>query len=324
MSAIKKIAIMCSGGDCAGMNPAIKQFVEYSISRGVQPYGVKMGFTGLYEGQISPLNYGDVSGIVHLGGTVLGSSRFPKMHEAHVRAEMASRLNSAGIDSLIVLGGNGSFKGLELLNKEFGLSVVGIPATIDNDVFGSETALGVDTASNVIRHCLDQIRDTASSFHRAFIVETMGRDCGYLALVTALTSGAEVCLVPEIDFSLLKIESRLKAQLSTGRKYIIGIVSEGVPDGSNQLKEMIETKLEMTCRITVLGHIQRGGSPTVKDRLHGFETVTIAINELLNGNKGFAVLCEQGRWRSRALHEIEPKIIGIPNSLLSMAERLGN
>ena len=269
----RSIAIMCSGGDCAGMNPAIKHFTEHSLSNGIRPYGVSLGFAGLFRGEIKPLAYQDVSGILHCGGTILGSSRFPEFHQAEVRTKVKEQLDKFGIDSLIVLGGDGSFRAMELLHREHGISVAGIPATIDNDVLGTETALGVDTALNVIRHSLDQLRDTASSFQRAFVVETMGRNCGYLAIITALTSGAEVCIVPEVEYDLSAIEKRLNDRLNRGRNYLTAIVSEAIPGGAAMLKEMIQTKLKMSTRVTVLGHVQRGGCPTVRDRLIAFESI---------------------------------------------------
>ncbi|MDF1813882.1 MAG: 6-phosphofructokinase [Verrucomicrobiales bacterium] len=321
---VKRVAILCSGGDCAGMNPAVKQFTEYATARGLEPYGINMGLAGLFRGDITPLGYHDVSGIVYRGGTILGSSRFPEFHDPEIRKVAAEQLRRHQIDSLVVLGGNGSFLALECLRRECGVSVVGLPATIDNDVYGSEMALGVDTSLNVIRHCLDSIRDTASSFHRAFVVETMGRDCGYLAIITALTSGAEVCLVPEVEFDITAIENRLRGEIENGRTYLTAIVSEAVDGGAQMLTEVIESRLKMACRTTVLGHVQRGGSPTVADRLNAFEMITIAVDELLAGRESFAVLSQSGRWVPVQLIDIVARVISIPPNLLSMAHRLAN
>ena len=324
MSQSRKVAILCSGGDSAGMNPALKHFTEYARCNEIEPFGVMMGFAGLYEGNIKPLQYTDVAGIIHRGGTILGSSRFPELHQPDVRLKVKQQLDRHGIDQLVVLGGNGSFKGMELLSKEHGIPVVGIPATIDNDVNGSENALGVDTALNVIRHCLDQIRDTAASFHRAFIVETMGRNCGYLAMVTALTSGAEVCIVPEVNYDYDSIERRLREQIEAGRSYLTAIVSEAIRDGSDQLNKLIKERLGMSCRTTVLGHIQRGGSPTVADRLAAFESVTVAIDALQSGQENFVVLYRNGNWTPVPVDEVEPVIISTPEALKTMTYRLAN
>ena len=324
MSQPRKVAILCSGGDSAGMNPALKHFTEYARCNQIEPFGVMMGFAGLFEGKIKPMQYTDVAGIIHRGGTILGSSRFPEFHQPEVRQEIRQQLERHEIESLVVLGGNGSFKGMELLSKEHGIPVVGIPATIDNDVKGSENALGVDTALNVIRHCLDQIRDTAASFHRAFIVETMGRNCGYLAMVTALTSGAEICIVPEVGYDYESIEQRLHGQIDAGRSYLTAIVSEAIHDGSVQLKKMITERLGMSCRTTVLGHIQRGGSPTVADRLAAFESVTVAVDAMQSGQENFVVLYRNGQWAPIPVDEVEPVVISTPESLKTMTYRLAN
>ena len=324
MRDLKRIAILCSGGDCAGMNPAIKQFTEYARDKGILPYAVEDGLSGLIANRIVPIEFERVRGILHRGGTVIGSSRCPQFHECEYRAKAAENLRTQGIDALVLMGGNGSFRALEAFGAEHDFPFVGIPATIDNDVFGSETCLGVDTSLNVIRHCLDEIRDTASSFKRAFIVETMGRDCGYLALVSAITSGAEICIVPEIDYDLDSITERVQRQLKEGRRYLIAVVSEGANGAASELKEFIQSRLGMSCRVTVLGHIQRGGSSTVLDRLHAFQTATIAIDELLKGGKAKAILYQNGCWKPYHFSGVVKTFPALGEHLLNTARRLSH
>ena len=205
---MNKIAILCSGGDVSGMNPALKRFVEYSFSNGLEPYFVYEGYEGLIDGKIEKANYSDVTGIIHRGGTKIYSARSTRFQEKDFRAQAAKNLKDLGIDKIVVLGGDGSFRGMDIFFQEHGIAFCGIPSTIDNDINGTQYCLGVDTALNVIKVATDNVRDTASSFKRAFVIEVMGRDCGYLALVSALTSGAEMCLIPEIPYSLDKLKER--------------------------------------------------------------------------------------------------------------------
>ena len=314
-------ALLTSGGDCAGMNPAIKYFVERCIGRGHRPWGVEDGFEGLIDGAIRPLDYDDVGGIINRGGTVLRCSRSERFHDPEWRAAAAENLEAHGIDGLVVLGGEGSFAGTRVLSEESSVSCAGIPATIDNDVPGSDYCLGVDTALNVILRSIDEIRDTASSFRRAFVVETMGRHCGYLALISALVSGAEVCIIPEIEHDLEKISNRLKTEFGRGRRYAIAIVSEGVPGASEQMLEWFQRELSIDSRLTTLGHTQRGGSPTVHDRLMAVEFVAEAIEGLEAGEMAFAVLHQKGCLERRALSELPTKFQLNPQ-LLDLVRRL--
>jgi 6-phosphofructokinase 1 len=260
------IAIMTSGGDSAGMNPAIKYFVEHTIFNGLEPYFIYDGLEGLIDNKIKKASFNDVSGIVHLGGTVIGSSRSKRFFEYSYRKQAFDNLQNHGITKIIVLGGDGSFRAMDVFYKDFGIKFIGIPATIDNDIFGTDYCLGVDTALNVIRESIDSIRDTASSFKRAFVIETMGRDSGYLALVSAITSGAEICIIPEMPYDLETKKIQILRELKEGRRYAIAIVSEGIKV-TEEIVEWFEKETGMETRATVLGHIQRGGNPTVFDRL---------------------------------------------------------
>ena len=283
------IAIMCSGGDAPGMNPAIKKFVDYVYEKGEIPYLVYDGLEGLIDGSIKEASYSDVAGIMHLGGTIIRSSRSKRFFEYKYRKQAYENLKKYGVNSLVVLGGDGSFRALDVLNQEFDIRFVGIPTTIDNDIYGTEYSLGVDTALNVIRDAIDKIKDTASAFNRAFVVETMGRECGYLAAVSAITSGAEICLIPEMRFDRENATTKLKEEIANGRRYLLAIVAEGV-EQTQETKEWIEKTFGLETRITVLGHIQRGGSPTVKDRLMAFEFILKSIDYLQDNTKANKVI----------------------------------
>ena len=274
------IAIMCSGGDAAGMNPAIKQFVEYGFELGLKSYLIYDGLEGLIDGDIREATHERVGGIIHRGGTVIRSSRSKRFFEIEYRKQAYENLKEKGIDKLVVLGGDGSFRAMRQFYHDFGINFVGIPTTIDNDIFGTDYCLGVDTALNVIRESIDDIRDTAASFKRAFVIETMGRDCGYLALVSALTSGAEMVIVPELQTNLETLKTRFKKEIKEGRSYILAIVAEG-SGRTDEVCEWFKTEIGMDSRASTIGHIQRGGSPSVIDRLMAFEFVRLAIDKLM-------------------------------------------
>jgi len=278
----KNIAILCSGGDVSGMNPALKHFVEYSIKKGLTPYFVYDGYEGLIDNKIQKATYEDVAGIITRGGTKIGSARSKRFMQKEYREIAKNNLDKLKIDKLVVLGGDGSFRGLHIFYKESGIKFCGIPSTIDNDIAGTDYCLGVDSALNIIKTSIDAIRDTASSFKRAFIIETMGRDCGYLALVSALTSGAELCLIPEKQYDLKAHEEDFKKQIKNGRRYFIAIVSEGIKENSQDIADWFEDKIGIEARVSVLGHIQRGGNPSIYDRLMAYKFVNFAIDGLVD------------------------------------------
>jgi len=286
----KNIAILCSGGDVSGMNPALKQFVEYSLQNNLTPYFVYDGYEGLIDNNIKKASYCDVAGIINRGGTKIGSARSKRFLQAKYRVIAKENLDKLQITMLIVLGGDGSFKGLHTFYKEHKISFCGIPSTIDNDISGTEYCLGVDTALNMIKFSIDSIRDTASSFKRAFIIETMGNKCGYLALVSHLTSGSELCLIPEIDYNLNDYEQKFRQEIQNGRRYFIAVVAEGIEQDSQEIAEWFEEKIGIESRVNVLGHLQRGGNPTVKDRLMAYKFITYAIDGLLK-NKNESIIC---------------------------------
>ena len=284
------IGILCSGGDVSGMNPALKHFVEYAMEKELVPYFIYDGYEGLIDNNIKKVSYPDVSGIITRGGTKIGSSRSKRFMQKKYRAVAKQNLSSLDIDMLIVLGGDGSFRGLDIFHKEHKINFCGIPSTIDNDINGTDYCLGVDTALNIIKTSIDAIRDTASSFKRAFVIETMGRNCGYLALVSHLTSGSELCLIPEISYDLKIYEKKFIQEMQDGRRYFIAIVSEGIKDSSQDIAEWFEQKIGIEARISILGHIQRGGNPSIYDRLMAYKFITHAIDSLLK-NVSASVVC---------------------------------
>jgi 6-phosphofructokinase 1 len=321
---MQNIAILCSGGDVSGMNAALKRFVEYSIAKGLTPFFVDSGFEGLIDNKIVKADYRDVAGIISRGGTKIHSSRSKRFMKEEYRKQAVSNLKSHGIDSLIVLGGDGSFKGIQALSDESeGLSFAGIPATIDNDIAGTEYCLGVDTALNVIKYAIDSIRDTASSFSRAFVIEAMGRECGYLTLVSALTSGAEMCLIPEIPYELDNYKERFKKEIEEGREYFIAVVSEALKN-SEEIVQWFEKEIGIESRLMVLGHIQRGGNPTVQDRLMAFHFVTHAIDGLLEGYESSVVCYSNCGFNHKKIEEVAFKKYQIKEDLLKLGMEFGS
>ena len=318
-----KIAILTSGGDSSGMNPAIKKFVEYSIEKGYEPYFVYEGLEGLIDGKIKKASYKDVGGIIYRGGTIIRSSRSKRWYEKTYRKQAFENLKKYNIDLLIVLGGDGSFRGLNVFYNEFKIPFLGIPASIDNDLALNEYMIGVDTALNVIREAVDDIRDTASSFNRAFVIETMGRECGYLALTSAIANGAEMCLIPEIPFNLESLKKRYLKEIKEGRTYFIAIVAEGLKI-TDKIKKWFEEEIGFESRATVLGHIQRGGSPTVLERLRAAEFIKVAIDNVeKNPNKIVTYYKEQFILRDldeiiNAKYELNKEMIELAKPLMGI------
>jgi len=317
------IAILTSGGDCAGMNPAIKHFVDYCFYKNIQPYLIYDGLEGLIDGDIKKAMHDDVAGIIHEGGTKIGSSRSKRFFEYKYREQAYNNLKLHGIDKVVILGGDGSFRALNQFYKDFGVQFVGIPATIDNDIFGTDYCLGVDTALNMIRDATDAIRDTSASFKRGCVIETMGRDCGYLALVSALTCGAEVCVIPEKAYNLESLGKKLKNQIRHGRRYIVCIVAEGT-DQTQNLVDWLEDDVGIETRATILGHTQRGGNPTVHDRLMAIEYVSNAVDKLLSDNRheGLVVVYKNAKFEFVTIDYVNSHKYTIEKHLMSLGESM--
>jgi 6-phosphofructokinase 1 len=319
---MQKIAILCSGGDVSGMNAALKRFVEYSIAKGMIPYFIYNGFEGMIDNHIEKAGYEDVAGIITRGGTKIGSARSKRFMEKAYRAAAIENLKSHGIDAVVVLGGDGSFKGMQKLSEESDIAFGGIPATIDNDIAGTEYCLGVDTALNVIKYSIDAVRDTASSFGRAFVIETMGRECGYLALVSALTSGAEMCLIPEIPYDLTAYRERFLRERESGRSYFIAIVSEAL-DKTETIRQWFEEEIGIESRTVILGHTQRGGNPTVHDRLMAYRFVTHAMDGLLAGKRNAVICYNEGGFTYKSIEDVALKTYTISRDLLALGKEYG-
>jgi len=317
---MKNIAILCSGGDVSGMNAALKRFVEYAFDKGLKPFFIHNGYEGLIDDAIYEAGYSDVAGIISIGGTKIRTSRSERFKEKSFRQKALENLKKREIGGVIVLGGDGSFKGMKKLSEESdGIRFMGIPSTIDNDIAQTQYCLGVDTALNDIRVAIDSIRDTASSFGRAFVIEVMGRDCGYLALVSALTSGAEMCLIPEIPYNLEDYKRLFIKQREAGRRYFIAVVSEALKN-SEEISAWFEKEIHIESRVTVLGHIQRGGVPTVYDRLMAFHFITSAIEALLDGSSSSVICYSDNTFVGKPIEEVAFKKYHIDEALLKLGK----
>jgi 6-phosphofructokinase 1 len=284
---MRKIGILTSGGDCSGMNAAVRGAVRTALRLNLEIVGFRKGYLGLMNGDCITLDSRSVSGTIHRGGTMLQSARSPEFRTPEGQQKALEILTGLGVEGLIVAGGDGSLAGALALHR-LGFPVVGIPASIDNDIPGTDMALGVDTALNNIIYAVDSIKDTASSHARAFVIEVMGRHSGYLASVSAIATGAEFALVPERGFDLAEICRNLRSRYEEGRDNAIIILAEGAGNGQ-QIAESIKDAIGFETRVTVLGHYQRGGAPTVFDRLLGSRFGKKAVELLMEGKRGIMV-----------------------------------
>lgn len=283
---MKKIGVLTSGGDSPGMNAAIRAVVRKAIYHGLEVAGIFHGYQGLIDGNIKPLERGDVGDIIQRGGTMLYSARCLEFKEEAGQLKAIEQLRAHEIDGLVVIGGDGSYRGAKALTKR-GIPCVGVPGTIDNDIAGTDYTIGFDTALNTVIEAIDKIRDTATSHDRSFIIEVMGRDAGDLALWAGLAGGAETILIPEEPHDLEDMAERLKRGRDRGKKHSIIIVAEGVMSGQDLQVKLLEMGIET--RVSVLGHIQRGGSPTARDRVLASQMGAKAVELLLQNNGGKAV-----------------------------------
>ena len=284
-SKVRNIAVLTSGGDASGMNACIRAVVRTALYHDLNVFGVFDGFLGLVNNNIKRLEYKDVSNILQTGGTILGTARCQEFFELEFRKKAFDNLKSKSIDGLIIIGGDGSFKGATIFSNEFNFPVVGIPGTIDNDINGTDYTLGFDTALNTIVNALDNIRDTASSHHRIFLIEVMGNKSGLLAMYSAIASGAREVFMPEKTEDLVEIKQKIAKAISMNRSSMI-IVSEG--DEMGGVKEvydyLYDHNLADKIRMSVLGHIQRGGRPSFIDRFNAAIFGEAAVSELIKGS----------------------------------------
>jgi len=292
---MKRIAVLTSGGDGPGLNPCIRAVVRRGLRAGVEVFGVRWGYAGLIDNDMTSLDSRDVSGILGKGGTFLGTARCPEFLDINVRRTAIRHLNQRGIEGLIVIGGNGSLTGAQALH-EMGFPTLGVPGSIDNDIDGTDMAVGVDTTLNTILDAIDRIKDTASSHQRAFLVEVMGRNCGYLALQSGLAGGAELILVPEREGPPL--EDIAKTVLDAYRREELGF----------------------DVRVTVLGHVQRGGRPSVFDRTLGTRMGAKAVEALLEGASGQMVALRGGKLELFPLTEAVKQLKPLDPILLELAD----
>ena len=283
---VTKIGVMTSGGDSPGMNPCVRAVVRTAIAKGLKVYGIKGAYDGLMHGNFQEMGLRDVGGILQRGGTILQTRRSMEFLQPSGQREAIRMLNNEGIDGLVVIGGDGSLTGANKLVEQ-GIQVVGIPGSIDNDIVGTDMCIGVDTAINTIMDAVDKLRDTASSHNRAFLVETMGRHCGYLAVMTGLVCGAEMVLIPEVDIPAEEVVKSIADAYLRGKTHAIIIVAEGFKTKITDLAEMIEAAdVGFTTRVSILGHIQRGGKPSAYDRWLATRFGVRAVEYLLEGRTG--------------------------------------
>ncbi len=289
---IKKVGVLTSGGDSPGMNAAIRSVVRTCAYHNLECVGIYRGYQGMIEGDFIEMGPRSVNNIINKGGTILKSARSAEFRTPEGRKKAYDNLVKEGIDALVVIGGDGSFTGALMFNSEYGFPVMGIPGTIDNDIFGTSHTLGYDTALNTVVDCIDKIRDTASSHNRLFFVEVMGRDAGHIALNAGIGAGAEEILIPEEDLGLERLLESLQKSKASGKSSSIVVIAEGDKIGKNvfELKDYVETNLpEYDVRVSVLGHMQRGGSPSCFDRVLASRLGVKAVESLLDGVSNFMV-----------------------------------
>ncbi|API90827.1 MULTISPECIES: 6-phosphofructokinase [Virgibacillus] len=288
---MKKIGVLTSGGDAPGMNAAIRAVVRKAIYHNVEVYGIKYGYQGLMEGNIERMEIGSVGDIIHRGGTILYSARSEEFKTDAGQEKAIEQLNKFGIEGLIVIGGDGSFRGAQKLTEK-GYPCIGVPGTIDNDIAGTDFTIGFDTALNTVIEAIDKVRDTATSHERTYIIEVMGRNAGDLALWAGLADGAESILIPEKKEDFSTVVNKLKRGRKRGKKHSIIVLAEGVGSGFDYGKR-IEESTDLETRVTVLGHIQRGGSPSAADRVLASRLGAQAVDLLLEGKAGRMVGIEK-------------------------------
>jgi 6-phosphofructokinase 1 len=315
----RRIAVMTSGGDAPGMNAAIRAVVRCGVAAGLEVRGVRDGYAGLVRGDLVGLGTRDVSGILGRGGTVLGSARCPEFRQPEVQRSAVDLLRARGVDGLVVIGGNGSQAGAHSLHA-LGMDVVGVASTIDNDLVGSDVTIGVDTALDIAVEAIDRLKTTAASHHRVFLVEVMGRDCGYLALVTGITGGAEVVVAPEAPATPERVAADLVAAWQLGKRHAIVVVAEGATPGTAEIAKALSPAFDV--RVTVLGHVQRGGVPGAYDRLLGSRLGAAAVDTLAAGEAGVLVGNVGGRITATPLAEVVGRTKPPDPALVELARRL--
>ena len=320
---MKKIAVLTSGGDAPGMNAAVRAIVRSALAQGWEVFGVRNGYAGLLGDELQSLAARDVGGIIQSGGTVLGSARCPEFAEPAGRARALANLRQRNIDGLVVIGGNGSQSGSASLARE-GFAVVGVPSTIDNDLYGNDVSIGCDTAINITLEAIDRLRTTASSHHRAFAVETMGRNCGYIALMAGIAGGAEVIALPEHELAPADVAERLRAAYQRGKTHALAVIAEGARCGVHELMEYYgahRKSIGFDLRVTRLGHVVRGGIPSAADRVLATRLGAAAVDTLTR-QQGVLVGIVKGEIVATPLAEITGRTRPADAKLLELARVL--
>ena len=291
MPRVNRIGVFTSGGDSPGMNAAIRAVVRSGINEGLEVYGIYRGYEGMIDGHIEIMEPHSVSGIIQRGGTVLKSARSKRFMTPEGRMTAFQNLEKHRINGLVAIGGNGTFTGAQIFEKEFNIPIVGLPGTIDNDLYGTDYTIGFDTAANTIVQAADKIRDTATSHDRLFFLEVMGRDAGYLAMWSGIAAGAEFILVPETKTYIDNLARLLKHDIRKNKSSGIVIVAEGDDiGGAYEIARQFQERIpEIDARVTILGHVQRGGAPTMQDRVIASWTGFEAVRALISGNSGIMV-----------------------------------
>ncbi len=321
---MRRIGVLTSGGDGPGLNPCIRAVVRAALGHDMSVVGVRRGYSGLIGGEIEEMTARSVGGIIGRGGTVLGTSRSPVFATPQGQLDALRNLNRFGVEGLVVIGGNGSLSGALKLHER-GVKVVGVPGTIDNDLGGSDTTIGVDTTLNTILDAVDKIKDTASSHQRAFLIETMGRDCGYLAVMSAIAGGAEMALIPETSTPLEAVSATLKDAYVRGKAHCIIIVAEGWKPGIHALAEYLngqQAELGFEVRTIVLGHVQRGGSPSAYDRILATRLGAGAVEALAEGESGVMVGWVDGKITRTPLTEVIKPSVKVRQELLQLEKMM--
>jgi len=321
---MKRVAIVTSGGDAPGMNAAIRAVVRTGLHKGWEVFGIRQGYIGLINDHVIALGPRDVGGIIHQGGTILGSGRCPEFETEDGLRKAIRTLNQHAIDALFIIGGNGSQAGAYALSK-MGYPVIGIASTIDNDLYGSEITIGVDTALDVAIEAIDRLKVTASSHERAFVVEVMGRDCGYLALMAGIAGGADAIVIPEAEIAPETVETVISSAYSRGKRHALVVVAEGAQCNAGRMSlyfQKHKERLGFELRVTILGHVQRGGAPGTFDRLLATRLGAAATEHLARGEQGILVGLIKDEVTATSLADVVANKKQIDLSLLELARVL--
>ena len=318
---MRRIAVVTSGGDAPGMNAAVRAVVRAAAEQ-IEVVGVRDGFAGLVAERFEPLDTRAVAGILARGGTILGSTRFPQFRERSTQEQAVAQLRAAGIEGLAVIGGNGSQHATLALHR-LGFPAVGVASTIDNDLAVTEATIGVDTALNTAVECIDRLKDTATSHQRAFLVEVMGRDSGYLAVMAAIAAGAELAMAPERPVDLEVVAEDVRATYARGKRHYIVVIAEGAHPGAHELADYLSSHPSgFAARLTVLGHVQRGGTPTARDRVLASRFGAGALRALAEGRSGVVVGLADGKLAEIPLQDALVPCNKVTPEMLALADAL--